>query len=341
MKKSYKLLMIFIAFILVACSEQDTSSTEDAAAPGAGGTSQENSVEDSGSNLIGEKVIKTVTLNYETLEYSDTISHILNAVNQNNAYIEYSYESSYSPSGSFGPDAREYKRVDYTLRVPTESLNTFLSELEGMEAVKVSEQIGSEDVTQTYRDTEARIEVLNQKEARLTELLNEATTIEQILLIEDNLSETIAERETLQSQLESIDDLVAYTEVYLTVSERQRISDTRGDGIPFWERLKEAVLDSIFVFYYWLQDAVIWLVYALPFILIIGILFLLYLGISRWYHNTTYFKKRNEKKEELRKRQKERIEHRKASVRQRPLPKKKAEEKEQQIKNDKDNNPSS
>lgn len=308
MKKGLSVIIVLLAFILSACTDQGGSTNS--YSPGMVGDYQENSL-DRESNLIGEKVIKTVTLNYETLVFSETLSHIQETINAHQAYIEYSYESSYSPSGTFGPDAREYKRVEYTLRVPTENLSNFLKGLEGMEATKVSEQIGSEDVTQTYRDTEARIEVLNQKETRLTELLAEATTIEQILQIEDNLSNTIAERESLQTQLESMDDLIAYTEVYLTVSERQRLSETRGSGISFWSRLKEAVLDSIFVFYYWLQDAVIWLVYALPFLIIIGLLLLLFMGVSHWFQQTSFYKKREERREKALVAQRERLANRK------------------------------
>jgi len=144
-----------------------------------------------------------------------------------------------------------------------------------MEAVKIGEQIGSEDVTQTYRDTETRINVLNQKEKRLNELMEEAETIDQILQIEDNLSQTIAEREILQSQLDGIDNLIDYTTVHLHLVERQRVSNGRNETLPFWGRAKEAVLDSLYSFYYWVQDAAIWIIYALPFIVIIVVVAIL------------------------------------------------------------------
>lgn len=287
MKKYLRGLILIFSLILAACSTaNDSSNRQDLAGSPemANDASQEeaaNMGQNVGEDLIGEKVIKTVSLGFETLVFEDTKDFILNVVQTHQAYTEYSYESTYTPAGSFGPDSSVFKRIDSTYRVPTESLKQFMADLEGMEAVKTNEEIGSEDVTQTYRDTETRIGVLEQKEARLSELLEQAVTIEEILAIEDSLSQSIAERESLQSQLDSIDDLIDYTVVRITVLERQRLADSRGNALPFWERFRIAIMDSVFAFYYWLQDAVIVLIYALPYLIILTIAFLLFWIIKK------------------------------------------------------------
>ncbi len=276
MKKYLKGFVLIFSLILAACSSgRSDYASNDAGAPDVGYDVSQEQATSVGEDLIGEKVIKTVSIDFETLAFDDTKAFIREVLETHQAYTEFSYESTYTPSGSFGPDTSVYKRIEYKFRVPTESLNQFLADLEGMEAIKTNEQIGSEDVTQAYRDTETRISVLEQKEARLSELLEAAVTIEEILAIEDNLSQSIAERETLQSQLENFDDLIDYTEVNVTVLERQRLSDSRGNALPFWERFKIAILDSVYAFYYWLQDAVIVFVYALPYIIIIAIVLLI------------------------------------------------------------------
>lgn len=223
--------------------------------------------------LIGERVIRTADVAYETLEFVQTTSHIMETVSNHGAYVEYSYESSYTPSGfsNSGNISQDYRRIEYTFRVPVESLDDFLNDLDGEEAYKVSEQIGSEDVTQSYRDTEARINVLSNKESRLNDLLDQAESIEDLLQIEDNLSSTIAERESLQSRLDSYDGLIDFSTVRVTVTERPRISNVRGESLSFWERAREAVANSFYTFYYLIQDIAIWFIYAIPFILIIGV----------------------------------------------------------------------
>ncbi|TVP93022.1 DUF4349 domain-containing protein [Alkalibacterium sp.] len=284
MKSKRLLVTMILGIFLTACASDSGNDTAEDAADFDGGNAmmeQESvdremaeemgDVEDSGigeSRLIGEKVIRTVSQDYETVNFPEATDFIRETVASHDAFVEYSYESSYTPSGGA---SRQYRIVDYTLRVPTEQLNAFLNDLEGMDAYRVSEQMGTEDVTQMYRDTEARIEVLNNKENRLNELLEQAETIEEIIQIENSLSETIAEREQLQSQLDYFDDLIDYTVVRMTITERPRISGDREEGLSFLRRVQEALTDSFFAFYYIVQDIIIFLIYAVPYILVIGL----------------------------------------------------------------------
>lgn len=277
MKRSILLMAIFF---LTACASESGSDTSDESAgyDGGGGMMEDSaemdmaseigeSPESSGERLIGEKVIRTASMEYETVDFTESVTYIRETVMSHDAFIEHSYESSHTPGGGA---SRQYRMIDYTLRVPTENLTAFLNDLEGVQGQKISEQMGTEDVTQFYRDTEARVQVLENKEERLNELLDQAETIEEIIQIEDSLSQTIAERESLQSQLDYYDDLIDYTTVYLTVTERPRLSGERGEGISFFRRIQDAIVDSFYAFYYIVQDMVIFLIYALPFIIVIG-----------------------------------------------------------------------
>lgn len=274
MKRHLSYMVLLFTFFLFSCSssqntdhnEVGLSTVNDIASHDKATNNNEMAFE---NGLIGEKVITTIALDYETLYFDDAHKHVMESIKGVDAYIEYSNQSSYSPGGTLGGEARQYRRIDFTIRVASDQVNALMEALDGMDAVKTGEQIGSEDVTQTYRDTETRIGVLNQKEKRLNELMEQAETIDQILQIEDNLSQTIAEREILQSQLDEIDDLIDYTTVELGLTERQRISNGRNESLSFWGRAKEAVLDSLYSFYYWIQDAAIWVIYALPFIVIL------------------------------------------------------------------------
>lgn len=258
-------------------SQEYDSSTEEVGvedSAGYGEWEEADSGDDSEEGLIGEKVIQTVHIDFETLHYDEAINHVASTIREHNAYIEYSYEQNYQPSGLSNPNSSTpiYRQISYTLRVPTEALSDFLAGLEGMDGHKTMEEIGTEDVTQTYRDTESRINVLQNKEDRLNALLEQAETIEDILQIEDNLSQTIAEREVLQSQLDNYDSLIDFTTVNLSIVERPRISSARGEQLSFFERSREAIIDSFYAFYYFIQDAVIWFIYALPFLMILGLI---------------------------------------------------------------------
>lgn len=288
MKKVLKYVLFLCSFFLISCSSAHEERQSD------GGYSAPNEIIDEGktadnseggggmgAGLIGEKVIRTIYLAYETLAYEEARNHLNETIRSFDSYVEYSYESSYSPSDAPGNYTQKYRQLDITVRVPSEHVNEFLDALKGMDAIKISEQNGTEDVTQNYRDTETRIAVLQQKEQRLNELLEKAETVEQILQIEDSLSQTIAEREILQDELDRIDDLIDYTAVHLQLIERQRISYGRNEATSFWERIKMAVLDSLYSFYYWMQDAAIWLIYAIPFVAIAVLVFIIIIYVRR------------------------------------------------------------
>lgn len=291
-KKKPFIAGILLVLLITACSSGTDTATEEGIGFDGGYTDADMADEAENSapsetesaeneDLIGEKVIRTANVTYETLDFPSTTNHVTETVANHEAYIEYSYETSYTPSGFSDSvnTGQQYRTIEYTFRVPAESLNAFLEDLEGMEAYKISQQIGTEDVTQSYRDIEARIAVLQNKEERLNTLLDQAETIEDILQIENNLSETIAERESLQSGLDNYDDLIAFSTVNVTVTERPRISNVRGENSSFWERTREAVANSFFTFYYWIQDVAIWLIYAVPYLLLLGLVVLLLLFI--------------------------------------------------------------
>ncbi|MPM61092.1 hypothetical protein SDC9_107946 [bioreactor metagenome] len=112
--------------------------------------------------------------------------------------------------------------------------------------------------------------------------------------------------------MDNIDDLVDYTALYLTVSERSRISNNQGGSTPFWDRVKDAFIDSLYSFYYWLQDAAIWFIYALPFFVAVLLLLLLLWAIKKLFGKTIWGKQRAERqlqeRKQIEERRKERFE---------------------------------
>ncbi|WP_320162878.1 DUF4349 domain-containing protein [uncultured Trichococcus sp.] len=318
MKKLKLLILSLLSVSLVGCSflttEETSVSQQDAAGVDYITTEISKTDGQAGSGLlIGEKVVTTVHLSYETLKYDDSIAYLKEIVGKYGAYVEYSYESSggdmiYTPSSL----TQNYRQGSYTIRIPKDSVTAFLDDLEGGLGTKISEQQGNQDVTQYYEDTATRISVLQRKEERLLALLEQAQTVEEILAIEDSLSATISEREVLQAELDNIDDLVDYTALYLTVSERSRISNNRGGSTPFWDRVKDAFIDSVYSFYYWLQDAAIWFIYALPFFVAVLLVLLLLWAIKKLFGKTIWGKQRAEKqlqeRKQIEERRKERFE---------------------------------
>lgn len=298
MKKVRVGLWGMLLILLVGCSTND-SSTSETVMEDKGGITNTTDVENTDSQdeastniLIGEKVITTIDMTYETLEYQNSVNQLKDIIENHQAYIESSNETTNSYNGYSNKAETNLRQGTFSIRIAAEKVDDLLADLEGNLGTKVSEQIGNQDATKQYQDTQTRIEVLQRKEDRLLELLDQATAIEDILAIETNLSETVAERELLQSQNNTIDDLVAYSTLHLTILERSRITNQPGSTTPFWERAKAALVDSAYTFYSWLQDAAIWLIYVFPYLVILALIALIMWRVR----GTNWWKKREAEK---------------------------------------------
>ena len=116
------------------------------------------------------------------------------------------------------------------------------------------------------------------KESRLLALMEKASKIEDIIALENQLSQTIYEKEQLQSTLSGIDDKVDFSTVHINIQEVEKLTNAENPSTGFGTRVKNAFSDSLYRFNIGIQNFVISLIYLAPFILLIGLLaFLVYL----------------------------------------------------------------
>lgn len=212
------------------------------------------------------KIITTMYLSFETTEFDTTKSNLDKLISKYKAYIE---ESNISYNTYY--DGRKYRQGEFTIRVPKKELSNFKSELDGIGNL-TSEHTRKEDVTKHYRDTESRLKVITTKEERILSLLEKATQIEDIIALENQLTEIIYEKEQLKSSLLNIDDKVEYSTISMDIREVLKLTDQETKGTSFWTRIKNAFNNSLYGFGVSIQDFVIWLIYALPMIIVLIIL---------------------------------------------------------------------
>lgn len=229
------------------------------------------------SNLdLGEKIIQTASLDYETTDFEDALAFVNQAVEKYEAKIEHTSRGESSSTYGF---VGEY--ISMTIRIPQNQLDTFIENLNQNENLYSQYQdIGTDDASKVYRDNETRIAVLKDEEDALREMLKEQGNLEEVLEIRTRLMEIITEREIFERENKNIDEQVDYSTVYLNIQQtnQARIEPTKGFG----KRIVAAFKDSFYRFIAFSQQAVIAFVYAIPYLLIIGILgSLLFFGIRK------------------------------------------------------------
>ncbi len=178
-------------------------------------------------------------------------------------------------------DGKNYKYGKLRARLPKKSLGDFKADLTGLGNM-TSENTYKEDVTKSYRDTESRLKVLTTKEERILALLEKAEKLEDIIALEDQLTDLIYDKEQLQSSLLTMDDQVEYSTININIREVAKLSDKENLETGFGTRIKNAFNNSLYGFNIGIQNFIIWLIYALPFIVILAIfLYILYRIVKR------------------------------------------------------------
>jgi hypothetical protein len=157
------------------------------------------------------------------------------------------------------------------IRVPAESYSRVIRQLRDVASEVESESSQATEVTEEYTDLQARLRNLHATEQRYIELLALATTIDQILPVQDRINSTRLEIEQVQGRLNVLDDLTALATI--TVELRLPPVSARADDKGWAEEALstswEATKDALMV----LGTVAIASAFILPWIVIGGLVF--------------------------------------------------------------------
>ncbi|MDO4567934.1 MAG: DUF4349 domain-containing protein [Clostridia bacterium] len=190
------------------------------------------------SAIYGEKRIKRGSLNLETREFDSVYSFIRERAEDLGGYV--------SSASVYGTAPVEYgdagRTLELTIRVPAAVFDSFVEELS--QRATVTQYVESdEDITESYYDVETRLEMYRKQHERVLELLDQAQTLDDILILEDKLSALAYEIDSLTGLLNKYDSLVAYST--LTVSMRELVIAETGMGDTLGTRISEAFSGTV------------------------------------------------------------------------------------------------
>ncbi|MGN0747618.1 MAG: DUF4349 domain-containing protein [Aristaeellaceae bacterium] len=211
-----------------------------------------------------QKIIRTVSLTLGTQSYEQSLGSLRQQCETLGGWVSYSSESSMS-SG--------LRRAYLTLRVPAEKLEDYLSGTTGLGRV-ISREESATDVTESYYDTQARLETQQALMARLQALVTDAADLSDLLALESQIADTQYQIDRLQSSLNSTDRQVSYATVDVTLREETASSDITDGEKSLGQRLISALETGMEAFLDFLSDMAVFLVAALPFILLVAVVWI-------------------------------------------------------------------
>lgn len=163
------------------------------------------------------KIIKSGSIDIRVKSFDDTMDAIRSEVNTKNGYIENS--SSYVYNTWWVADEEVSARQGYiTVRVPAEDYGEVFEYVKTLGKVE-NESEYTDNVTNAYIDIQSRMEAKKTEEQRLIELLSKAESVDDIIVIEERLSNIRGEIDSYMSQLNSWDKQVNYSTISITVTE--------------------------------------------------------------------------------------------------------------------------
>lgn len=212
---------------------------------------------------VEEKIIKTVDLSVQTKEYEAYISALTANVSALGGYVE----NSTNNMGSYY-SSNSNRSSTYVVRIPADKLDEFLAgaEEKGKITRKTERQ---ENVTLEYVDLQSRISAYTTERTTLTGLLEKASSLEDVLSIQERLSEVNYQIETYTSQMRVLENRIGYSTVTLDINEVERVTEEKP---TIGSRIKNTFLDNLDDLGEWFSDFVVNFIGGLPIIIpVVGV----------------------------------------------------------------------
>ena len=217
-----------------------------------------------------EKLVYTCSIEMETLTYAETEAKIREAIKKYRGSISYESSSDGNYTWYYEDGGSGTKTLYLTIRIPTADYRSFLADLEGVGGNIRSSSMNVENITRTYNDQTVRIQSLEKQEERLLEMMDKAETIEEMVIVEDRLTEVQTELNQARTRLNVMDHDVAYSTINLNLREVVRYTPNANKQ-SFGERISEAFSDSFRDFTSFLQDMSVALIYLFPYLILIAL----------------------------------------------------------------------
>lgn len=202
-------------------------------------------------------VIKTASITMTVKDLDDSSSDVRKFAKEVGGYVENLYDS--------GEDT--YRSVTATIRVPAAAFDSVVARLKDIGVDIVSSNENADDITETYKDLEARLKNQKALEAQLLEILDIADEVEDILAVQKELSIVREQIETLQTTLDYYDSRVDMASITVSMTQSSETLDVNADPWRPVGVFREALATLVYIVKS-LGSLIIWATVLSPLVLV-------------------------------------------------------------------------
>lgn len=257
-------LILLLSFTACGASESMSYKAEDAVggdstAAEMDGNFSETITDAAGENVLADrKIIETIELSVQTKEFDKLLENLNAQIASLGGYVE----SSDISGREIDSDSNRWANM--TIRIPAEHSEAFTGFISD-NSVVVNRTVTTEDVTLSYVDIESRLAALQAEKTALEQLLANAASTDEIILIRDQLTEVIYEIESCTAQLRTYDNLVDYCTVEIYIDEVERTIVVEEQNV--WQEIGVNLSNNFADVWNGMVDFFVFAVSSLPYLI--------------------------------------------------------------------------
>lgn len=231
-------------------------------ATAAGGIANSESGSSSQGEMQAEKIIYSANARIETIDYEASVQGVYDMVERFGGFVQSSSISG-SDYYSAARGRQSLRYASFTVRIPSENFETLTSSLSELGNVPYCNTY-SENVSAQYYDVQSRLTAYKTQETRLLEMLEIAESVEDLLAIQQQLTEVQYEIDSLQSTLTNYDRRISYSTVDIEVQEVEEYTEQPVVKLTYWQKMGRGFVRSLEDVGEFFTDALLWFVSNLP-----------------------------------------------------------------------------
>lgn len=222
------------------------------------------------------KIVKHSYLTLETKEFDSALGQLLAAIIEQGGYIE-----SQSTNGkSLTHRGSYYERsASIQARVPADKLDSVTATVGGICNV-TSKNENIDDITDSYFDSQARLDSLKLQEERLLDILSKAEKLEDVISLERALSDVRYQIESLTATMRRMDSQIAYSYLNLDLREVVEYQATTSAPKTLGEKIAASFKRSGEKLAWFFEAVLLFIIEDLPLIIIWIAIFGIFVFIS-------------------------------------------------------------
>lgn len=188
---------------------------------------------------------------------------------------------------------KAYKNGNIVFKIPAENADLFIQSIEKLGNI-AGKSSSVTDITDSYYDSQSRLENLESQLERLRELYSKADTVEDMIKLEQELTRVTSDVELLKGQLRNWDSQINYSSVYLSFREVESTEiGIKNIDNTLLSRAKIGFVENMNSLLEFIENLFIWLVSKS--IYLIGIAIIAIVGVKKTNKILLKRGKKNEK----------------------------------------------